>query len=250
MTARHTNNDTLRQEREKLHAMLLSSVSHDLKTPLACIIGSLEIYQQLKATLSKEHKDTLINTAIEEARRLDSFITNILDMSTLESGVRFTFESLDIGQLVRQCALRMEPALRQHEVVLDLPSQVMAEVSASWISRAVDLLLDNAAKYTAAGTKVMVAVSGDGFSCRIAVRDHGPGIPNGMKAGLFLKSTRTAQRDIKTASTGLGLPICKFIAEAHGGAIRVDSPAEGGGAAFTITLPLTQEDVKAKKRPA
>jgi two-component system sensor histidine kinase KdpD len=171
-------------------------------------------------------------------------------MSRLESGVRFNYELTDMGQLVRQCVLQMEPRLRQHEVQLELPSQLMAEVSASWISRAVTLLLDNAARYTPAGTRILVAVSGDGFSCRIAMRDHGPGIPAKLKTGLFLKSTRVDRKDAKMASTGLGLPICKIVAEGHGGSIRVDAPRDGGGTVFTLTLPVSQKNVKAKKRPA
>jgi len=244
MAARPSDKNKLWQEREKLHAMLLSSVSHDLKTPLSCIIGSLEIYQQLKGTLSSEHKDTLINTAIEEARRLDSFVSNILDMSKLESGGRFKYEYVDIGELVRQCVLQMEPRLRQHDVQLALSSRLMVEVNASWINRAVALLLDNAARYTPQGSMIRVMASGDGKSFHIAVRDHGPGIPRKIQTKLFLKHARAARQDAKIG-TGLGLPICKAVADAHGGSIALDTPADGG-ACFTLTLPLAQK----QKRPA
>jgi len=246
MPKRPSEKNTLRQEREKLHVMLLSSVSHDLKTPLACVIGSLEIYQQLKDTLSTEHKDTLINTAIEEARRLDSFVTNIIDMSRLESGIRFKREYVDVGQLVRQCVLKMESRLRRHEVLLEVPFPVMAGVGASWISRAVIQLLDNAARYTSAGTRISVAVSKDASSCRIVVRDNGKGLSKKIKAGLFNKHARTARKDA-TTGTGLGLPICRAVMEAHGGSIRADTPA-GGGTVFTLTLPATFRAARKQKR--
>jgi len=236
MSAHPSDKKNLQQEHNKLHVMLLSSVSHDLKTPLACVIGSLEIHQHLKDVLSAEHKDTLIATAIEEARRLDSFITNILDMSALENGVHLKRESVDMGQLVRQCVLQMEPRLRHHEMQLELSSGMMTEVSVSWISRAVTLLLNNAAQYTPAKTKIVVTITGDKTLCRITVRDHGPGISKKLRTGIFHKHTRATRQDSKTAGTGLGLPICKAIAEAHGGTIRMHTPS-GGGVAFTLTLP-------------
>ncbi len=238
-----------KQTRGDLHAMLLSSVSHDLKTPLACVIGSLEIYQHLKDMLSQERKNALISTAIKEARRLDSFITNILDMARLESDITFKYERVDIGQLVQQCVLKMRPLLEQHEVQLDLPSQVVAEVNEIWITRALTLLLENSTLYAPAGTAISVAVTKDDKACWIAVRDHGPGMSRKMASAIFHKTSRAAYQDAKIAVTGLGLPICKAIAERHGGAIWCEKPSSGDGIVFTIIVPISQKKGKTKKRP-
>ena len=237
----------LQQEREKLHVMLLSSVSHDLKTPLSCIIGSLEIHQQLKATLSADHKDTLINTAIEEARRLDSFITNIIDMSKLESGIAFKREPVSIASLAEQCVLQLEPHMNGRKIGLELLSQVTAEVNAAWISRAITLLLDNALRYTPEEAEITVSVSGDNCAFWIAVRDSGPGISSKLQSGIFQKHTRAERQDSKIAGTGLGLPICKAIIEAHGGSIRMESSS--AGTVFTLALPVTRTHLKQKKAP-
>ncbi|HEU5048537.1 MAG TPA: ATP-binding protein [Rickettsiales bacterium] len=239
-----SHQDTLQQEHDKFHAMLLTSVSHDLKTPIACIIGSLDIYQQLKGTLSEERKDILIATAINEARRLDNFITNILDMAKLESGIIFQYENIDIAQLVRQCVHQMESVLSQHPVQLELPRQLMGQVNELWISRVLALLLSNAALYTPADTNILVSVTSDNIACWITIRDYGPGISKKMATTIFQKHHRTMLKDTKVAGTGLGLPICKAIAEKHGGAIRCETPDSGDGTIFTITLPLHHKRIK------
>lgn len=240
---------TLEQTRDNLHAMLLSSVSHDLKTPLACIIGSLDIYQHLKDTLSEERKTALISSAINEARRLDSFITNILDMAKLESALPFKCEHVDVGQLVRQCVLKMEPVLNHHNVRLELPSKIiMADINELWITRALALLLDNVVLYTPADTDIVITLTKDNLACWIAVRDYGPGIPKKMLPTLFHKHRRAVLEDTKTAGTGLGLPICKAIAQKHSGAIWCDKPNSGDGTVFTITLPLNQKKAKKETR--
>lgn len=243
MTRNSSNQKDLLQEREKLHAMLLSSVSHDLKTPLACVIGSLEIYQQLKGTLSEEHKNTLIATAIDEARHLDSFVTNILDMAKLERGVFISHELTDIVQIIRQCLLQMQPRLPHYELKLELPRKLMAEVSAPWIGRAVMLLLDNAVRYTPVGTKIRISLYNEKDFFLISVSDNGPGIPPKRRKEIFHKRERVARQDAKTAGTGLGLSICKAIMEAHGGIITLECPVEAGSI-FTLKLPLVAKKVK------
>lgn len=231
--------DDLRQEREKVHTMLLSSVSHDLKTPLASVIGSLEIHQRLKHTLSDERRDALIATALAEAQRLDSFITNILDMARLENGVRFNRQRTDLGQLIRQCIRQNGLRMRQHDIRFEPPAcAVDAEVDASWICRALLLLLDNAAKYTPDHTPITIQLTAESDSCILAVRDYGSGIPEDMKTEIFHKYTRITKQDATVAGTGLGLPICKAVAEGHCGSIRIDNMTDGG-AMFSLTLPLS-----------
>ena len=224
---------------DNLQTKLLSSISHDLKTPLASIIGALDIYQQLKNTLSEERKEALISTAIKEAIRLDSFITNILDMAKLESNIIFKFDNIDIGGLVRQCAHKMEQHLFKHKLQLELPSLLIVQLNEVWISRALTILLDNAVLYTPENTKIIVSVSSDNEFCKIIVRDYGGGVDDKIKANIFYKNSRTNHSDTKLAGTGLGLPICKLIAQMHGGDITIDTGSNG--TVFNIKLPLIHE---------
>lgn len=139
--------------------------------------------------------------------------------------------------------------LSQYKLQLELPLGVMADVNELWMTRALTLLLDNVAQYTPIHTPIQVAVTSDQLACWITIRDFGPGISKKIASAIFHKHSRAAHEDAKIAGTGLGLPICKAIAEMHGGAIRFEKPAEGEGALFTITLPLHQKKIKAIKKP-
>jgi two-component system, OmpR family, sensor histidine kinase KdpD len=231
--------DIYQDERDNIHAMLLSSVSHDLKTPLSCIIGSLEIYQQLNESLSPVRKKDLINTALQEAKRLDSFITNILDMAKLESNVTFKFEPVDMIALIKQSVAKMEIAFSNHILKLILPNIFIATVSELWINRALTALLDNAALYAPKNSDIVVSISRNTPDFSISVRDYGVSIDKEIKKSLFNKSNRAIQQDRKIAGTGLGLPICGIIASRHGGSIKLETPDDGGNI-FIMTLPLVQ----------
>lgn len=247
MSSSRSDKETLQQEREKLHVNLLSSVSHDLKTPLASIIGSLEIHQNLKNILSDERKDTLINTAIEEAHRLDDFITNIIDMSKFEQGITLRYEQADISNIVQQAARQVQE--RSGRVIhTELLPNVIAQVNATWIQRALLLMLKNAVHYTPENIAITVSVSSDTKFFRISVRDYGAGIAKKLLPTLFEKHSRTERKDNTLAGTGLGLPICKAIAQAHGGSILVELP-QGGGTVFTLCIPLCQPSDEHKKAP-
>ena len=142
--------DPFNKERERMHRQMMSSVSHDLKTPLASIIGSLEIHDQMKDQLDPEKKQILLDTALQEAYRLDNFITNILDMAKLENDqVKVKRELCDIGGLLQSCMGQPIIAFEEDsDVTLCAVSGILtATTDPTLLQRTVGLLLDNAVKY-------------------------------------------------------------------------------------------------------
>ncbi len=227
----------VQEEREKLRSMVLSAVSHDLKTPLASIIGSLDIYHRLHASLTPERRNALTHTAYEEAVRLDSFITNIIDMARLESGkITVNREWTDPVLMVRRIVRKMEGRLSGHRVELHMPAKPFeAEIDAALMEKAITHLLDNAVKYTLPDTQIDITLEMRGHDLLFSVQDHGKGIPEGMEEAIFNKYTRLHKKDMAVAGTGLGLSISRSIAQAHGGSLR--GVTSGNGALFTIELP-------------
>ncbi len=227
------------EEREKLRSMLLSSVSHDLKTPLSAIIGSLSVWRSLGVKLTPAKQSELIETALEEAQRLDSFITNILDMTRLESGeIEFKPEWQDMSSLVQQVTHRLQSRLRQHPLTVHkMPEHVEIYMDVMLTGQVLMNILDNACKYTAPGTGIELSctIEGNkGFCCK--VRDHGKGLPVDNIDCVFDKYARLQKKDTQVAGTGLGLAICKAIMEMQGGSIRAENHPDGG-AVFTLSLP-------------
>jgi two-component system sensor histidine kinase KdpD len=229
----------LREEREKLRAMLLSSVSHDLKTPLASVIGSLSVYRSVAEQLPEAQRTMLIQTALEEAQRLDSFITNILDMTRLESGqIRFREEWITPSLLMRHVVKRLHGRLQNHRFTVQRPSAGDGEIGVDvmMMEQVLQNILDNAVKYTPQGAQVDVSWGMQGNHFQIQVRDSGPGIPDGQFEKIFDKYARIRRQDSQVAGTGLGLAIARAILQAQGGGIFASNHADGG-AVFTITLP-------------
>ncbi|MFW0778183.1 MAG: ATP-binding protein [Rickettsiales bacterium] len=237
----------IQAEREKLRAMLLSSVSHDLKTPLASIIGSLSVYRSMEATLPSDLRLTLINTALDEAQRLDSFITNILDMTRIESGqVELKEEWIDPADIVSDIRKRLRERLRNHKLVIEPPSDsIEVAMDALMTGQVIQNLLDNAAKYTKEGTKICVSWEAKDNAFKLHVRDYGNGIPEDKLGTVFDKYARINKQDHQVAGTGLGLAIAKAVMETQDGSISASNHPEGG-AIFTITLPKTRKKGESK----
>lgn len=233
----------IQAEREKLRAMLLSSVSHDLKTPLASVIGSLSVYRSMGATLSEEHRNTLINTALDEAQRLDSFITNILDMTRIESGqIVLKQEWVNPALLVDDVARRLRVRLRNHTLRIDAtsPRNLLVMMDGLMIGQVIQNLLDNAGKYTPTGTQIDVSWSARNDRFEFSVRDHGEGIPEDKLEKVFDKYARIKKQDMQVAGTGLGLAIARAVMQAQGGNIRAANHPDGG-AMFILSLPKFRE---------
>lgn len=229
----------LREEREKLRAMLLSSVSHDLKTPLASIIGALSVHRSLGERLTSQKRGELIETALDEAQRLDNFITNILDMTRLESGnIQFKKEWHEVKTLLDGIKRRMRDRCKQH-VLIAQPGADGLEVNMDIVmtGQVLQNIIDNACKYTPSQTQIEISCSareGAGFICEI--RDYGPGIPAEKLDRIFDKYLRLQKKDSQVAGTGLGLAIAKAVMEAQGGWITAANHPQGG-AVFTLCLP-------------
>jgi two-component system sensor histidine kinase KdpD len=226
-------------ETEGLRNTLLASISHDLRTPLAVIAGASSTLVERGRNLDEETRTSLARSVETKAREMTELVSNVLDLMRFESGqiaLRRDWQTLD--DLVGSALARIEERLREHPVDIDIPADLPTlHVDADLIVQTFVNLLDNAAKYTAAGTTVHICAQADDDLVRVTVADEGPGLPV-EREGLFEKFQRG--RDEGTiVGAGLGLAICRAIVQAHGGNIRAgDRP--GGGARFEFTLPTKE----------
>lgn len=227
-------------EREHLRSMLLSSVSHDLKTPLASIIGSLRMARSLrrKGKLSDENAIDLENTAIEEAERLESFINNILSMTEIDSGyIKFNTRPCDPKEPLQVARRAVKSRYRNRTVSVEVEGQPYeVDLDPMLTAQVLQNLLENAAKYSPEGSPVSVQLEYADEVFKLRVRDHGKGIPEDRLATIFDKHERLSFADSQVAGTGLGLAIAKAVMEGQGGSISARN-ADGGGAEFLLVFP-------------
>lgn len=228
-------------EAERLRGALLTSISHDLRTPLASILGSVTSLRTNRRNLDEAAQDELSATIQEEAERLNRFIANLLDMTRLESGaIEPRLEDVDVGDVVGSALRRAGSVLSKHQVEVDLAAEIPSiKVDPVLFEQVLFNLLDNAAKYSATRSKVQIAALQEGNRIRLEVRDEGDGIPEADLERIFDKFYRVQAADRKRAGTGLGLPICRGFVEAMGGAIVAGNRSDQRGAVFTITLPAS-----------
>lgn len=228
----------LKHQRESLRSSLLSSVSHDLKTPLVSIIGSLSSIRHMDDALSSEERRELITTAIEEAERLNQSITNILHMTKIESGdMKINAQWLNVHSLFSDAVGRLSSQLGARSISITVPDAAMAvEVDPVLFPQVLQNLLENITKYTEPEAKVTLGAAPKGKKIELRISDDGPGIPEKDQIRLFDKFTRLESRDARIAGTGLGLSICKAIVELHKGTIRLQNNENGIGLSAVITL--------------
>jgi K+-sensing histidine kinase KdpD len=226
------------ETREQIHRQMLSAVSHDLKTPLATIIGSLEIYSRMDEKLSREKQRSLVISALSEAYRLDNFISNILDMAKLESGmVQVNNEKCDLKALLEDAITRLGPRRERGELRLQrIGSGSTVNTDPMLMGRAVQLLLENALRHTGKHPVVVVDYGIEGSKGVIRIRDNGPGIPSGQEKNIFSKYTRLGDSDTRNAGTGLGLAICQGIMRILSGEVKAENDT-AGGAVFLLVFP-------------
>ncbi|MET3791229.1 two-component system sensor histidine kinase KdpD [Aquamicrobium terrae] len=226
-------------ERDRLQAALLTSISHDLRTPLASILGAADGLAALPE-LTPDDRKALLSTIQEEAERLNRFIANLLDMTKLESGALMPNMGLvDVSEVVGSTLRRAERILADHRVETELaPDLPMVRLDPVLFEQVLFNLLDNASKYAPAGTAIRVAGRREGMSVRLQVLDEGPGIPQPELGRVFDKFYRVRKSDSQRAGTGLGLAICRGFVEAMGGTIEAGNRVVGHGAVFTVTLPV------------
>ena len=232
----------LSAETDRLRQALLTSISHDLKTPLAGILGAASGLRDLDRSLSTQAKADLTATIIEESERLNRFIANLLDMTRLESGAvtpNSTF--YDVGEIVGSALRRATAILAMHRVEVDLdPTFPWLKVDAVLFEQVLFNLLDNAAKYADAHSFITIRCFVEGLSLMIVVMDEGPGIPPAELEAVFDKFYRSRKLDSVRAGTGLGLAISRGFVEAMGGTIVAANRRDTNGAVFTIAFPLAQ----------
>ncbi len=227
-------------ERERLRSSMLTSVSHDLRTPLASIIGALSSLRSHSERYDEATRAELIGTALSEAERLDRFVGNLLDMTRLDAGaVRPRLEPVEVGDLVSTSLRRAKPLLADREVTTsiepDLPALSLDFVLAEQV---LFNLLDNAAKYSSSGGRIEISARRVGDRVEIEVRDEGPGVPIDSLGHLFEKFYRADDGDRRRAGTGLGLAIAKGFVEAQGGTIGARNRTDRSGAVFTLSYPV------------
>ncbi|HWR05010.1 MAG TPA: sensor histidine kinase KdpD [Humidesulfovibrio sp.] len=235
-------------ETERLKTSLLSSVTHDLQTPLAAIMGSADSLAAVGETLGWEQRRTLAVNIYDEAERLSRLIANLLRMTKLESGTLKPDLQLQSIEEPLGAALRLvEKHLAGRELDVDVPADLpLVEVDGVLVEQLLLNLLENAAKYTPAGSPVSIAARSDAGGVEIAVADRGPGLAAEELEkvfDLFYQGQEAGGAGGGRKGYGIGLAICRAIALVHGGSIRAEN-REGGGAAFIVTLPAP------RRRPA
>jgi two-component system sensor histidine kinase KdpD len=230
-------------ETERLRSALLTSISHDLKTPLAAVLGAAETMRNFGRNLDDSQKAELLGTIVDESERLNRFIANLLDMTKLESGAVTPNLALhDLGEIVGSALRRTARILAQHQVEVEIAKDLpMVALDAVLFEQVLFNLLDNAAKYAPAGTTVRIEGWRDQDSVRLQVMDEGEGIPPFELEHIFDKFYRAQKGDQVRAGTGLGLAISRGFVEAIGGTIVAANRTDRAGAVFTITLPVPTE---------
>ncbi len=227
---------TVLVESERLRNTLLAALSHDLRTPLTAILGSAESLRLDAPALSAEHM-SMIDAIRSQAQRTSDLVDNILDMARLESGeVRLRKEWQSLEEIIGSALAARASMLSAHVVEVALPPDLpLVECDALLLERVFVNLLENAAKYTLAGSRIHIRARATDESVEVEVADNGPGIERGREDEIFGKFVRGASApDIP--GLGLGLAICRAIVAAHGGVMRA-GPVPEGGAVFTLTLP-------------
>ncbi|MFO0713513.1 MAG: sensor histidine kinase KdpD [Sandaracinus sp.] len=225
----------VRVKSEELRSSLLSAVSHDLRTPLAVITGAATTIRD-DESLPQATRAELVSSICSEAQRLERLVSNLLDMTRLESGsVALKREWVPLEEVVVAAITQIEPRLGKREVRLSLgPELPLISVDPVLVEQLFVNLLENAVKY-AGESAIDVEARMESGAMIVTVADRGPGVASGSEERIFERFFRG--RQVHAAGVGLGLPICRAICEAHGGSIRASS-RDGGGAIFTITLPL------------
>ena len=230
----------LRMESETLRNSLLSAISHDLRTPLSVIVGAASTLVEEDALLSATDRQELSLTLHDEALRMSNLANNILDMVRLEGGqVSLSLQWYPLDEIIGGALTRMHKRLEGRIVNTRLPDGLCwVRLDAVLIEQVLINLLDNACKYTPAGSPIDIIAELSTHILKVTVADRGSGIPAGSEEKLFDKFYQV-HREGSQSGVGLGLAICKAIVIAHGGVIGVGN-RHGGGAQFFFMLPVDE----------
>lgn len=227
------------QVTERLQTALLNSISHDLRTPLVSITGTLSSLRDQASQLNEQARQSLVETALGEAERLNQLVGNLLDMTRLESGgMQLRVEPCDIQDLIGSALAALTPRLLQRDIRIDLdPALPLIPMDFVLMRQVMVNLIDNSIKYSPNGSLIEVKASLLLREFQLEVVDQGIGIPEQDLQKVFDKFYRV-QRTESITGTGLGLAICKGIVEAHGGKIWAEKANKG--TRIILRLPLTR----------
>ena len=224
---------------DALRSALLSSVSHDLRTPLSSILGAATSLQTQHDRLSDDGRAELVDMIVEEAERLNRFVQNLLDMTRLGHGrLELRRNWCDLRELLGRAQRRLQRSLQGRTVSIDVSADMpMAFVDPMLIEQVLVNLLDNACKYSPSGSAVDIALAVHDDVLQLQIRDRGSGIPATDRERIFDMFFRVRSQDHAAPGTGLGLAICRGILRAHGGDIEAQAPLQGSGSVFLMSLP-------------
>ena len=223
---------------ESTRRELIAAISHDLRTPLASILGTVSSLRSFPERYGAAEREELLATLQDEAERLNRFVSNLLDMTRIESGaIELKLELIDVTEIIGSALQRAGNVLAGHRVEVAIDSGLpMLRLDAVLFEQVLFNLLDNAAKYAPIGTIVRIQSWRERDFIGLQVLDEGEGIPPGDIEHIFDKFYRARKIDHVRAGTGLGLAITLDIVERHGGTIALEE-ADGGGARFVVSLP-------------
>lgn len=245
---RRATKSELRAQREALRSSILGAVSHDLKTPLATIIGAASSLLEDGDDFTPETRHNMRALIVDEAVHMHRMVENLLDMAKLSSGaLKPATDWQAFEEIVGSALAALRRRIHEHPLDIDVPVDLpLIRCDSVLMERVVTNLVENAAHYSPAGTPIRIAVRATATQLLLQVEDHGPGIPETLREKVFEPFFQSSPSN---AGGGLGLSICRGIVEAHGGSIRIDE-TPGGGATLTVVLPVPadkpQIDVEAE----
>ena len=230
-------------EREKIHSNLLRAVSHDIRTPLTGIVGATNVLLEQDAELTPQQRRELLQNANEEAQWLIHIVENLLSITRIGAGedaqVTKTPEAAE--EVIEGAVGKFRRQYPQIDVRVELPEEFfLVPMDPLLIQQVMTNLLENAAVHGVTTTRVVVSLEKRGKWARFTVCDNGRGIPEGRLHNLF-DGTQSAQKGDSTRSMGIGLSVCKTVVAAHCGKIKGEN-IKGGGARFTVDLPLEEDE--------
>lgn len=236
LLAKEAHEEHLKLEAENVRNTFLSSVSHDLRTPLAVVAGAASTLLEKDSSLDRQGRLELLRTIHEETDRLARIIRNVLNLTRLESGAMPVHKEWQpLEEILGAVLNRLAPRLQEHPLALNIPADLpLLPFDTLLMEQMLSNLMENAIRHTPAGTSIDITATQQKQDVLIEIADRGPGIHENEKDSIFSKFSRSAQGK---QGTGIGLAICRAIIEAHGGHIWAEN-RPGGGAIFKFVIPI------------
>jgi two-component system, OmpR family, sensor histidine kinase KdpD len=236
MLAKEAHEEHLKAEAQNVRNTFLSSVSHDLRTPLAVVAGAASTLLEKETSLDRQARLELLQTIHEEADRLERIIRNVLNLTRLESGtITVHKEWQPLEEIIGVVLNRLSERLQERPLELNIPADLpLVPFDTLLMEQVLSNLMENALRHTPPDTPIKITVTPQKSTVMIEIADHGPGIPEHEEEVIFSKFTRSTSTRM---GAGIGLSICRVIVEAHGGRIWAENRA-GGGAVFKFVIPV------------